>query len=356
MEAQNSTVSNISKLIGWTLMQPPTELFIVTAMYCILIVTILTGNGMILTSFVINRKLRTVTNTLIINLSVSDALVGLVSIPCWMYIFLSTNIGKPYSEESYLFYITMDIFIGTASILHLTSISIERCYAIVKPLRHRTLSTRAFNAMIVIPWAYAIIVASLQPVQFGRWTEGYTVLMTTTGFFIPFLIILLAYVTIFLYARSSAKPNLARPRVHKRAYHNEIRLSATVALITGLFVIAWLPLFVVTVMATYHPQRLPSPLWLIRLLEFIKFCHYGNSAINPFVYAYRNKEMIRTFRFIGLRILCKEHNLRRSLSSSPASSLRRSHYKSTCQGSSRKGHFSAPNKRPEEEMLWISYV
>ena len=78
-------------------------------------------------------------------------------------------------------------------------------------------------------------------------------------------------------------------------------------MITGLFVIAWLPLFVVSVIATYYPQDLPSPLWTDRLLKFVKFCHYSHSAINPFVYAYRNKEMIKTFRYIGYKIICKEY-------------------------------------------------
>ncbi|XP_068690694.1 histamine H2 receptor-like [Montipora foliosa] len=356
MEVQNSTTSINSTPMESTLRQPVTELALVTALYCLLIITIITGNGLILTSFVVNRKLRTVTNTLIINLSVSDALVGLVSIPSWIYIFLSAYTDKPYTVGSYLFYITVDIFIGTASILLLTSISIERCYAIVKPLRHRTLSTRAFYSLIVIPWAYASIISILQPVQFKRWKEAYTILMTATGFFIPFTIILVAYVTIFVYARSGAKPKLACHRVHKKAYYNEIRLSATVALITGLFVIAWLPLFVVTVMATYYPQSLPNPPRMTRLLEFVKFCHYGNSAINPFVYAYRNKEMIKTFRSIGLWILCKEHSLQRSLLSSPATSLRMSYTRGTYRGSPRKGHFSASNERVQREVVFMSSV
>ena len=354
MEGQNSTGSTNTTPIAVAKMHV-TELAIITVLYCILIVTIITGNGLILTSFGINRKLRTVTNTLIINLSVSDTLVGLVSIPCWIYIFLSVYTERPYTEVGYQFYITVDIFIGSASILQLTSISIERCYAIVRPLRHRALSMRVFYAMIAFPWVYAAIMASLQPVQFQRWTEVYTLLMTTTCFFIPLIIILVAYVTIYVYARSGPMRKLARHRVQKKAYNNEIRLSATVALITGLFVIAWLPLFVVSVMATYYPQDLPSPLGTDRLLKFVKFCHYSHSAINPFVYAYRNKEMIKTFRYIGYRILCKEHSLQQPLLATGVSLVRSCH-RSTWQGSSRKTQFAAQNNPVPERVLMVSSV
>lgn len=326
-----------------------TELAVITVLYCLLVVIIITGNGLILTSFAVNRKLRTVTNKFIISLSLSDMLVGLVSIPCWIYIFLCQYMERPYTKAGYQFYITSDIFIGSASILQLTSISIERCHAIVRPLRHRTLSMRVFYAMIVVPWLYAALIASLQPVQFGRWTEVYTLLMTTTCFFIPFIIILVAYVTIYVYVRSRPMRMLTRPP--KKAYNNDIRLSATVALITVLFVIAWLPLFVVSVLATYYPEQLPSPLGTDRLLKFVKFCHYSNSAINPFVYAYRNREMIHTFRYLGYRLLCKEHDLQVPLMRT-ATSFMRSSYRNTWHGSSRNGN----NNREAEDKFKISSV
>ena len=75
MEGQNRTGStNITSVAIGKMKE--TEVAMITVLYCLLIVTIITGNGLILTSFCINRKLRTVTNTLIINLSVSDTLVG----------------------------------------------------------------------------------------------------------------------------------------------------------------------------------------------------------------------------------------------------------------------------------------
>ena len=332
-----------------------TELAFITVLYCLLVVTIITGNGLILTSFAMNRKLRTVTNTFIVSLSLSDILVGLVSIPCWIYIFLSQYTERPYTNVGYQFYITSDIFIGSASILQLTSISIERCHAIVRPLRHRTLPMKVFYAMIAIPWLYAAIMASLQPVQFKRWTEVYTLLMTTTCFFVPFVIILVAYITIYVYARSRPISTLSRHRVPKKAYNNEIRLSVTVAMITLLFIIAWMPLFVVSVLATYHPQKLPSQLGTDRLLKFVKFCHYSNSAINPFVYAYRNREMINTFRYLGYKLLCKERSFDVPFLATGTSFVRSYNRSTWHQGSSRNGKLPE-KKHKEQSFMMISTV
>lgn len=61
-----------------------------------------------------------------------------------------------------------------------------------------------------------------------------------------------------------------------------------------------------TLIATYNPKYIPATEWAARGLQFAKFCHYSNSALNPFVYAFRNNEIIRTFRYIANRLLCKE--------------------------------------------------
>lgn len=282
------------------------EMGIVVALYVLLLLAILTGNGLVLSAFSVNKRLRTAINTLIMGLAVSDILVGFVSIPCWLYIFTSFHKQSFVSPTSYQFYITFDIFIGGASILQLTALSMERCHAIVRPLRHRTLSMKVFYVMIAIPWLYAATVAGLQPVQYHRWQEVYTLLVATTCFFIPFVVIFFAYLFIYRFARSQpGRGNISKHRSVRKAYKKDLRLSVTIAVITGLFVVAWLPLFVLTMIGTYYPQYLtPSP-WMDRVLQLVKFCHYSNSALNPIVYAFRNSEMIATFRHIGHRLLCK---------------------------------------------------
>ena len=296
-----------------------TELDIAVAMYVVLMLSILAGNGLVLAAFKVNKRLRSSTNMLIMGLAVSDLLVGLVSIPCWLYIFLSANKEIPFSLAWYQIYITFDIFIGSASIMQLTALSIERCYAIIRPLRHRAMPLKVFYVMIAIPWLFAALVASLQPVQFERWKEVYTLLTAIICFFIPFGIILVAYLSIFRFARSKRRGGLLRHLVERRAYRKELRLSITLALITGLFAIAWLPLFVVTLIGTYYPHFLTPSQGTVRLLQFVKFCHYSNSVLDPLVYACRSREMICTLRYIASRLLCKKPS-----ALSPSSSFRSS--------------------------------
>ena len=324
------------------------ELGIMVALYVLLLVAIITGNGLVLSAFSINKRLRTATNTLIMGLAASDILVGLVSIPCWLHIFTLYHKSFSVNPATYQFYITFDIFIGAASILQLTALGVERCHAIVRPLRHRTLSMKVFYVMLAVPWLYAAVMASLQPVQFHRWQEVYTLVVASTCFFVPFIIIFFAYFSIYRFARSQPRRRkISKHRAVKQAFKKDLKLSVTLAFITALFVVAWLPLFAVTMIGTYYPQYLPVTLGTDRVVQFVKFCHYSNSAINPIVYAFRNNEMIATFRYIARLLLCKAQQEPFSRTSSFKTSSRRYSLHSSLKRSSTKNGSAKENKKEE---------
>lgn len=94
------------------------------------------GNLLIIIAFFTTTKLKTKTNYFIFSLAVADLLVGLFSVPLWIYFILTLD----FRNALYEYYQMGDIVSGVSSILHLTCISIERCYAIVAPLKHRKIS------------------------------------------------------------------------------------------------------------------------------------------------------------------------------------------------------------------------
>lgn len=280
------------------------ELSITIAFFVVLSCGIIVGNGMIFAAYSLNRQLRTTTNKLILSLATSDLLVGLVSVPLWVYITFKATSQQSYNVVLYRFYIAFDIFVGVASILQLTSISIERCHAIVQPFQHRNISKMTFRMLIACPWLSACTMAALHPIQYDRWQNVYTLLMVIACFLVPFIIISLAYIFIYSFTRNKHR-RLIRNTLRRRALRRELRLSVTLALITFLFVIAWLPLFTMTIVATFFPSSLPALATTDRLLKFAKWMHYSNSTINPFLYAFRNNAMKRTFKAIVKNVRCR---------------------------------------------------
>ena len=200
-----------------------TELYLSLVSYGFLVIIILFGNGLVVSAYIRNKRLRkAATHTFIIGLAAADFLVGLVSLPIWMFISVCNHHGHQINNYAYQFYITADIFIGSASILQLTGISIERSHAILRPFQHRQLQRKTFYIAVAAAWFFSAVLASFQPLQYGTdWKMPYTILTATVCFFIPVLVIITAYCSILLAAKS--KETLKENQAHKATLEREVR-------------------------------------------------------------------------------------------------------------------------------------
>ena len=104
--------------------------------FCILALIIVFGNSLVIGAVQVNRRLRTTSNMLLISLATADILIGTISVPLYVYI----SVTHDYQLKS--FYSIFDIICGVSSVLNLTAISLERCYALIYPIKHRNISKR----------------------------------------------------------------------------------------------------------------------------------------------------------------------------------------------------------------------
>uniref|UniRef100_Q4LBB6-2 Isoform A of Octopamine receptor beta-3R n=1 Tax=Drosophila melanogaster TaxID=7227 RepID=Q4LBB6-2 len=93
------------------------------------------GNALVIISVQRNRKLRVITNYFVVSLAMADMLVALCA--------MTFNASVELSGGKWMFgpfmcnvYNSLDVYFSTASILHLCCISVDRYYAIVRPLEY----------------------------------------------------------------------------------------------------------------------------------------------------------------------------------------------------------------------------
>ncbi|KAK3877102.1 hypothetical protein Pcinc_018174 [Petrolisthes cinctipes] len=95
------------------------------------------GNALTITVFVLDRKLRRLTNYYIISLALADLLVGVLGIP----FAILTSMGLPYQQWACLPMLSTLLILCTISIFCLVAVSVDRYWAILYPLRYSRVMT-----------------------------------------------------------------------------------------------------------------------------------------------------------------------------------------------------------------------
>ena len=97
---------------------------------------------------------------LVINMAFADVMLGAVSVPLFVYLkvgFQLWSITHEVGVVLHFFYLHFDIIFLQASLISAVFISCERFYAVYRPLKHRTLSTKAYAIVISVIWTLAIV-------------------------------------------------------------------------------------------------------------------------------------------------------------------------------------------------------
>ncbi|XP_068723189.1 adenosine receptor A2a-like [Montipora capricornis] len=238
----------------------------------------ISGNALTIVIFVKKLKRRRPQFSLV-SLAVADLMVGSITVPLFIVTYWITNI-------QYVFLNVIldwtDMFTGFASIFTLTVIALERLLAIGWPLRHRALSCKAYVVAIATPWILAFTVA---------WIT--TIFNYVSGQRIPPLVLLFIFLFAPIILTCATYPLLWIKAMSRRRKTRAIRdardfkLAKTAALITGAFLVTWLPLqiFLLIINLCTSCRELSPVLGMI-----FKLLQYGNSVVNIFIYSLRNDE------------------------------------------------------------------
>ncbi len=269
------------------------------------------GNLLVCVAVGLNRKLQTVTNYFLVSLAVADICVGSLAIPC----AILTDLGIP-QHNLYLCLLMLSVLImlTQSSIFSLLAIAIERYIAIFMPFQYHRLMT-ARNAVLVLcfTWTLAFLIGLVPlmgwhkpPPESGYCFFVLVVDMTYMVYFNFFACVLTPLVVMFLiYAQIfvTVKHQMRRIAAERGGAANtegtakmkkEMKMATSLFLVLFLFTSCWIPLHIINCFLLLCPSC-PVPLPL--LLTAIILSH-ANSAVNPFLYAYKMKTFRNAFKAI----------------------------------------------------------
>ncbi|XP_075209673.1 adenosine receptor A1 [Chanos chanos] len=274
------------------------------------------GNVLVCVAVGMNRKLRTVTNYFLVSLAVADICVGALAIPC----AIMTDLGIP-RHNFYLCVLMLSVLImlTQSSIFSLLAVAVERYVAIFMPFKYHSLMTpRKAILIILITWVLAFLIGLVPlmgwhktPPESGYCFFVFVVDMTYMVYFnffgcvlTPLVVMFLIYAQIFV----TVKRQMRRIASERGWMTNgekagatakikrEMKTATSLFLVLFLFTVCWIPLHIINCFLLLCPTC-PVPLPL--LLAAIILSH-ANSAVNPFLYAYKMKTFRVAFKSIFL--------------------------------------------------------
>ena len=261
-------------------------LILVNAIVCVLGSL---GNLLVCLAIATNSRLRRASNYLLFSLAVADIIVTLICEPIYLeFISRLTFFHKCRTSTETLVYEVLVSLSCQTSFLHLASISIDRFVAVAFPLRHKIFMEKGgLKIMLIASWSIPILTSVLpnilpkgSPLVFYFIRIGIFVFSGLSIFFFHFLI-----VVALLYYRKKTK--------QLRARTVSVRVTCTLAIATGVFIVCWVPLITVT----FAGRRSFLHFWMGTLAM-------SNSAMNFVIYSARMGDFKDAYVGILRKMFC----------------------------------------------------
>lgn len=237
------------------------------------------GNIFVCLTVLFTPSLRVVSNYCIVNLALADLIVNILTEPLAIAIFVGKLDGTCYLRAEHA-----ARFIGNlscaVSILTLATMSFDRCFVILKPMKYKQIVTPTrLKSILIFYWFLALNVPMLDAFVEDKLVYIYFILC---GIIVMYSVVVICYSAIFITVQ---KQNSLRQRElqNHQAVNKEKdkRLAKTIALVIGFFTVFWLPF-------GYHIATSPQKNYGVSYIAPVT-ASFANSAINPIIYFYRNK-------------------------------------------------------------------
>ncbi|XP_312025.5 octopamine receptor beta-3R isoform X2 [Anopheles gambiae] len=198
------------------------------------------GNALVIISVHKNRKLRVITNYFVVSLAMADMLVAL----CAMTFNASVELSGRWLFGSFMCDVwnSLDVYFSTASILHLCCISVDRYFAIVRPLEYPLYMTqRTVFFMLANVWVLPALI-SFTPIFLGWYTtaehlaalkinpdlcifvvnKSYAIISSSISFWIPGIVMVTMYYRIY---KEAVRQRKALSRTSSNILLNSVQIN-----------------------------------------------------------------------------------------------------------------------------------
>ncbi|XP_017694702.1 PREDICTED: neuropeptide FF receptor 2 [Lepidothrix coronata] len=300
--------------------------------YLLIFLLCMVGNGLVCFVVLRSKHMRTVTNLFILNLAVSDLLVGIFCMPTT----LLDNIiaGWPFGSLVCKMSGMVQGISVSASVFTLVAIAVDRFRCIVYPFKQKLTIPTAVTIVAVI-WILAVAIMcpsavllqvqeekhfrvilgpgnDTRPVYWCRedWPDPamrkiYTTVLFANIYLAPLSLIVIMYTRISVALSHTAGAGERGQEQRHSTWKRKQRAIQMLVVVTLLFTLSWLPLWTLMLLSDYASlSDLQLQLINIYIYPFAHWLAFFNSSVNPIIYGFCNENFRRGFQGVFKLQLC----------------------------------------------------
>ena len=275
-------------------------------------VAIVIMNALTIIIFLKERTLRKRSIYLVISLVVADMFAACNVIVGSLQLGNDCNFWKINlfrSFETIIAIFSLRYFFSLASLTNLAAISLERMHATFRPFKHRLIKKKIFGAAVAVVWFTAALTTAIVISPFFLELSDITPLferVVTASYFS--LLLCCLFIMVVSYSSIATKVNCGTHPQHHGTIRRERKLTKT------LFIVTIVSLILVTPFTIFHPYFIFYPGELFQTISYQTWSRltlsllclfYGNSLINPLLYALKMPEFKRA---LFLLVRCRSRS------------------------------------------------
>ncbi|XP_033215115.1 tachykinin-like peptides receptor 86C [Belonocnema kinseyi] len=284
------------------------------------------GNVIVMWIVLAHRRMRTVTNYFLVNLSVADLLMSVLN--CVFNFIFMLNSDWPFGGV----YCTINNFVANvtvaSSVFTLVVTSFDRYMAIMRPLKHHMSRRRTILALFSIWFASAMLAipcilysttksrryhnGNTRILCYMQWPDGsypnskteyiYNLVFLGLTYLIPMLIMAICY-TLMGRKLWGSKSIGEHTQYQKESMKSKRKVVKMFIIVVTIFAVCWLPYHGFFIFA-YHHRRFAETSYAQHVFLGFYWLAMSNAMVNPLIYYWMNTRFRLYFQQIICRFFC----------------------------------------------------
>ncbi|XP_012287192.2 tachykinin-like peptides receptor 86C [Orussus abietinus] len=293
-----------------------------TLIFAVILFVATTGNAIVIWIVLAHRRMRTVTNYFLVNLSLADLMMTLLN-GVFNFIFM-LNSDWPFGTV----YCTVNNFVANvsvaSSVFTLVAISFDRYMAIMRPLQHHMSRKRAISVLILIWFASALLATpcllysttmtrsyssgQTRIVCYMLWPDGhylssmteyiYNLVFLGVTYLIPVTVMAGCYTLMgrMLWGLKSIGEHTQHQKESVKSKRKVVKMFI---IVVTIFAVCWLPYHGFFIFA-YHHRRFVETSYVQHVYLSFYWLAMSNAMVNPIIYYWMNTR----FRMYFQKVMC----------------------------------------------------